>query len=84
MAHGPNPWRLPSRAETREMKAFFRELLFICCTVIAVVSEIAAATIALAIATNKLTNFSQDWMAVAFFAAIGFAAWVAASATKTD
>jgi hypothetical protein len=66
------------------MKAIFRELLFICCAVIAVVSEIAAATIALAIAMNKLTDHSQAWMAVAFFAAIGFAAWIAGSATRTD
>jgi hypothetical protein len=64
------------------MKAFLRELFYISCMVIAVVSGIAAATIALAIATNKLTDFSQAWMAVAFFAAIGFAAWVAASALK--
>jgi len=58
------------------MKAFLRELFFRCCMVIAVVSEIAAATIAVAIAINKLTD-SQDWLAVAFFAAIGCAAWVA-------
>ena len=60
----------------REMKAFLREVFFIFCMVIAVVSEIAAATIAVAIAINKLTD-SQDWLAVAFFAAIGCAAWVA-------
>jgi hypothetical protein len=58
------------------MKALLREAFFICCMVIAVVSEIAAATIAVAIAINKLTD-SQDWLAVAFFAAIGCAAWVA-------
>ncbi len=70
--------------DERKMKAFFRELFFICCMVMAVVSEIAAATIALAIAMNKLTDYSQAWMAVAFFAAIGFAAWIAGSATRTD
>ncbi len=76
------PGGFPPAPRLREMKAFFRELFYISCMVIAVVSEIAAATIALAIATNKLTDFSQAWMAVAFFAAIGFAAWVAASALK--
>lgn len=70
--------------DEREMKAFFREVFLIGCMVIAVVSEIAAATIALAIATNKLTDYSRDWMAVAFFAAIGFAAWIAGSAAKRD
>jgi hypothetical protein len=50
------------------MKAFLREVFFICCMVIAVVSEIAAATIAVAIAINKLTD-SQAWMAAVFFAA---------------
>jgi hypothetical protein len=58
------------------MKAFPREVFFICCMVLAVVSEIAAATIAVAIAINKLTD-SEDWLAVAFFVAIGCAAWVA-------
>ena len=65
----------------REMKAFLREVFFICCMVIAVVSEIAAATIAVAIAINKLPD-SQAWMAVAFFAAIGCAAWIAGSAAR--
>jgi hypothetical protein len=45
--------------------------------VIAVVSEIAAATIAVAIATDL-----QDWMAMAFFAAIGCAAWIAGGAAR--
>jgi hypothetical protein len=58
-----------------QMKAFLRELFFICFMVIAVVSEIAAATIA-------LTDYSQDWMAAAFFAAIGCAAWIAGSAAR--
>jgi uncharacterized membrane protein (DUF441 family) len=63
------------------MKAFLRELFFICCMVIAVVSEIAAATITVAIVTNKLPD-SQAWMAVAFFAAIGCVAWIAGSAAR--
>jgi hypothetical protein len=58
------------------MKASLREAFFICCMVIAVVSEIAAAIIAVAITINKLTD-PEDWLAVAFFAAIGCAAWVA-------
>jgi len=65
-----------------QMNAFLREVFFICCMVIAVVSEIAAATIAVAIAMNKLTDYSQDWMAAAFFAAIGCAAWIAGSAAR--
>jgi hypothetical protein len=64
-----------------QMKAFLREVFFICCMVIAVVSEIAAATIAVAIAINKLTD-SQDWMAMAFFAAIGCAARTDGSAAR--
>ena len=45
------------------------------------VSEIAAATIAVATAINKLTD-PQAWMAMAFFAAIGCAAWIAGSAAR--
>jgi hypothetical protein len=71
------------RAEDKtQMKAFLREAFFICCMVIAVVSEIAAATIAVAIAISKLTGGTQDWMAMAFFAAIGCAAWIAGSAAR--
>jgi hypothetical protein len=63
------------------MKAFLREALFLCGMVTAIVCGIAAATIAVAIATNQLTG-SQDWMAVAFFAAVSVAAWIAGSAAK--
>lgn len=63
------------------MKAFLREAFFICCTVIAVVSGIAAATIAVAIAIRQLTD-PQAWMAAAFFVAIGCAAWIAGSAAR--
>jgi hypothetical protein len=63
------------------MKAFLREVFFICCMVIAVVSEIAAATIAVAIAINKLTD-PQAWMAAVFFAAIGIASWIAGNAAR--
>jgi hypothetical protein len=63
------------------MKTFLREMLFLCCMVIASVCGIAALTIVLAIATNKLTD-SQDWLAAAFFAAVGFAAWIAGSAAR--
>ncbi|SHN84049.1 hypothetical protein [Bradyrhizobium erythrophlei] len=52
------------------MKTFLREVLFLCCMVIASVCGIAALTIVLAIATNKLTD-PQAWMAVVFFAAVG-------------
>jgi hypothetical protein len=45
----------------------------------AVVSEIAAATIAVAIATNMLPD-PENWMAVMFFAAVGSAAWIAGRA----
>jgi hypothetical protein len=64
-----------------QMKAFLREVFFICCMAIAMVSEIAAATIAVAIAIYKLTD-PQAWLAVAFFAAIGCAAWIAGSAAR--
>jgi hypothetical protein len=39
-----------------EMKAFFREVFYILCMVIAVVYEIAAATIAVAIPIRQLTD----------------------------
>lgn len=35
-------------------------------------------------AVQRVFEAGQAWMAVAFFAAIGFAAWIAASATRTD
>jgi hypothetical protein len=60
------------------MKASLREVLFVCSMVVALVSGIAAATIAVAIVTNKLPD-SQAWMSVVFFAAVGVAAWIAAS-----
>jgi hypothetical protein len=63
------------------MKASLREVLFVCSVVIALVSGIAAATIALAIVTNKLPD-SEAWMTVLFFAAFGGAAWIAGSAVK--
>ena len=52
------------------MKTFLREVLVLCCMVIASVCGIAALTIVLAIAANKLTD-PQAWMAVVFFAAVG-------------
>jgi hypothetical protein len=63
------------------MKAFLREAFFICCMVIAVVSEIAAATIAVAIVANKLSD-PQAWMAAVFFAAIGVDSWIAGNAAR--
>ena len=72
------------RAENkREMRAFLREVFYICCMVIAVVSEIAAVTIAVAIVANKLPD-PQAWMAVMFFAAAGGAAWTAGRAARLD
>lgn len=43
---------------------------------IVLICGIAALTIAVAIVTNKLPD-SQAWIAVAFFAAVGGAAWTA-------
>ena len=63
------------------MKTFLREVLFPCCMVIASVCGIAALTIVLAIATNKLTD-PQAWMAVVFFAAVGIASWIAGNAAR--
>ena len=63
------------------MKASLREVLFVCSMVIALLSGIAAATIAVAIVTNRLPD-SQAWLSVLFFAAIGGAAWIAGSAAK--
>jgi dipeptide/tripeptide permease len=64
-----------------QMKAFLRETFFICCMVIAAVSEIAAATIGVAIVTNKLPD-SQAWMAAVFFVAVGIAAWILGRAAR--
>jgi hypothetical protein len=50
--------------------------------VIALVSAIAAATIAVAIVTDKLPD-SQAWMAVVFFVAVGTAALIAGSAASS-
>jgi hypothetical protein len=64
------------------MKAFLREAFFICCMVIAVVSEIAALTIAAAIITNKLPD-SQAWMAAVFFAAVAGFSWILGRAARS-
>ena len=63
------------------MIAVLRTALYWCCMAVALMSGIAALTIAVAIVTSKLPD-SQAWMAVVFFAAVGVAAWVAGSAAK--
>jgi hypothetical protein len=64
------------------MKAILREVLHVLCIVIAVLCGIAAVTIAVAIATNKLSD-PQAWMAVVFFVAVGAACRIAGRAAKT-
>jgi hypothetical protein len=70
------------RAEDEaDMIPFLRTVLYGCCMVIALMSAIAALTIAVAIVTNKLAD-PQSWMAVVFFAAVGAAAWIAGRAAS--
>ena len=61
------------------MITFLREALYLCCIALAVLCGIAAVTISVAIASNKLSD-PQAWMAVVFFAAVGAAFWIAAHA----
>jgi energy-converting hydrogenase Eha subunit A len=63
------------------MAVFLRTVLYWCCMAIALISGIAALTITVAIVTNKLPD-SEAWMAVAFFAAAGGAAWIAGRAAR--
>ena len=60
---------------------FLRAVLYRCCMAIALMSGIAALTITVAIATNKLTD-PQAWMAAVFFIAAGGAALFAAAAAR--
>lgn len=63
------------------MMAVLREALHVCCTVVAILCLIAVLTIAVAIATNKLSD-PQAWMALVFFAALGVASWIASRAAR--
>ena len=58
-----------------------REVLFLCSVTTAIVSGIAAITIAVAIATDSLQD-PQAWVAVVFFVAIGIIAWIVCRLTK--
>ena len=74
--------RRPDRTEGEgEVIAVIREILYLCCTAIAVLCGIVAATIAVAIAANKIPD-PQAWKAVVFFVAIGGASWIAARAAR--
>jgi hypothetical protein len=57
------------------------KILYWCCMAIALMSGIAALTITVAIAANRLPD-SQAWMAAVFFAAVGGAALIAGSAAS--
>ena len=57
------------------------KILYWCCMAIALMSGIAALTITVAIAANRLPD-SQAWMAAVFFAAVGGAAWIASTAAS--
>ena len=66
------------------MTAVLRKILSMCCMALAFLSGIAAVTIAVAIAANKLPD-QQAWTAVVFFVAAGAASWIAgrAAGSKT-
>jgi hypothetical protein len=64
-----------------EMIAFLRIVLYWRCMALALMSGMAALTIAVATVTNKLPD-PQAWMAVAFFAAAGGASWIAGRAAS--
>ena len=57
------------------------KILYWCCMAIALMSGIAALTITVAIAANRLPD-SQAWIAAVFFAAVGGAALIAGSAAS--
>jgi hypothetical protein len=58
------------------MTPFVRTVLYVCCMVIALMCLVAAVTITVAIAMNKLPD-PQAWMAVLFFILVGGFAWIA-------
>lgn len=65
------------------MIPFLRTALYWCCMAIALMSGIAALTIAVAIVTNKLPD-PHAWTAVVFFAMVGVVAWVVGRAARWD
>jgi len=65
------------------MIAVLRTVLYVCCMVIAFMCLIAALTITVAIATNKLPD-PQAWMSVVFFAIMGCFAWIGGRTARRD
>ena len=65
------------------MTAIMRTILYVCCMVIALMCWLAALTIVVAIATNRLPD-SQAWTAVVFFAIMGGFAWIGGRTAKRD
>jgi hypothetical protein len=63
------------------MIPLLRAVVHRCCTAIALMCGIAALTIMVAIATNKLPD-PEAWMAAVFFIAAGGAALLAAAAAR--
>jgi hypothetical protein len=63
------------------MIPFLRTVLYWCCMAIALMSGIAALTITVAIATNKLPD-PLAWMAAVFFTAAGGVALIAGGAAR--
>ena len=59
-----------------QMKARLGKILGWCALAIALICEIAAVTVLAAIFTNKLSDYSEAWMAVWFFAVFAGIAWI--------
>jgi hypothetical protein len=63
------------------MISVLRTVLYTCCMVIAAMSFVAALTITVAIALNRLPD-PQAWMAVVFFIMAGGFAWIVGRASS--
>ncbi len=65
------------------MTYFRRTVLYVCCMVIALMGFVAALTITVALAMDKLPD-PHAWVAVLFFILVGGLAWIAGSALERD
>jgi hypothetical protein len=61
-----------------------RTVLYWCCLVAVFVSEIAAIVILAAIITHRVSEQSEAWMSVWFFAVVGGVAWMVARLARAS
>jgi hypothetical protein len=62
------------------MKVGLRAIIYWCGLTIALICEIAALTILVAIFRNRFSDYSDAWMAIWFFGVMGGVAWIVGSA----